>query len=117
MVKLLIEAGANLDIQDNGGNTALIGASYNNRPEVVKLLIESGANIDVQNNSGCTALILASYRNHIEVVKLLIEHFADEFIIDNDGKSFYDYLNKENKKVIKELYPNEVESALIASGN
>jgi ankyrin repeat protein len=113
VVKLLIEAGAHLNIRDNdGGWTALILASLYNRIELVKLLIEAGANLNIRNNWDNTALILASYGNHIEVVKLLLENFADECILDDDGWSFYDYLNDRNKEIIRELYPNEVENAI-----
>ena len=112
VVKLLIEAGANLNTRTNGGSTALIWASYYNYGEVIKLLIEAGANLNIRDNWGRTALIRASYGNHIEVVKLLLENFADECILDDDGWSFYDYLNDENKEIIKELYPNEVENAI-----
>jgi ankyrin repeat protein len=112
-VERLIKAGVHLDISDNdGGCTALILASYYNRIEVVKLLIEAEANLNIRDNRGNTALKLASYNNNIEIVKLLLENFADECILDDSGWSFYDYLNDGNKKIIKGLYPNEVENAI-----
>ncbi len=114
-VKELISAGVNLDKQDNGGNTALIWASYNNHIEIVKELIKAGAHLDKVNDDGNTALLLASIYNNIEIVKELLENFADEFIIVG-GKSFYDFLDDENKKIIQKLYPNEVENALRLSG-
>jgi ankyrin repeat protein len=112
VVKLLIEAGADLDIRDNVGFTTLIWASFYNRIEVVKLLISAGANLNIRSDGGHTALIWASYWNHVEVVKLLLENFADESILDNKGWSFYDHLNAENREIIKEIYPNEVENAI-----
>jgi len=112
IVKLLIEAGANLNMGNSWGKTALMWASYWNWVEVVKLLIEAGANLNIRDNGGNTALILASYQNNIEVVKILLENFADESILDNEGWSFYDYLNAENREIIKEIYPNEVENAI-----
>ena len=112
VVKLLIRSGADLNIRDNGGRTALIRASQENYPEVVKLLISAGANLNIRNDGGRTALIVASSWNRIEVVKILLENFADECILDNRGWSFYDHLNDRNKKIIRELYPNEVEMAI-----
>jgi len=44
-VKELVERGANLEIADTGGQTALMLASYGGYLEVVKLLVERGANI------------------------------------------------------------------------
>ena len=112
-VKKIIDAGTNLDIKDNSGWTSLIRSSSRNNIEVVKLLIDAGANLDIQNNGGSTALIEASSINNIEVVKLLLDNFADEFIVDNEGNSFYHYLNDKNKDIIKKLYPNEVENAIM----
>jgi ankyrin repeat protein len=112
VVKLLIEAGANLNGRDSGGRTALIWASYLNWVEVTKILIEAGSNLNIRDNWGRTALILASYENNVEIVKLLLENFADESILDNGGWSFYDHLNAENREIIKEIYPNEVENAI-----
>ena len=111
-VERLIRSGANLNIRSDGGWTALIWASFQNYVEVVKLLISAGANLNIRNNGSQTALIVASSWNHIEIVKLLLENFADECILDNEGWSFYDHLDDENKEIIKEFYPNEVENAI-----
>jgi ankyrin repeat protein len=108
----LIERGADFNIRGDGGITALIFASRQNHGEVVKLLIRSGANLNIRGDGGLTALIGASLHNRIEVVKILLENFADECILDNEGWSFYDYLNDRNKEIIRELYPNEVENAI-----
>jgi len=55
----LILAGADLNIQDNDGYTALIGAitAEKNQLEIAKLLIEKGADLNIQNNNGNTVLI------------------------------------------------------------
>ena len=42
MVKLLLERGAQVDLQNNYGQSSLIFASDNGQTEVVKLLIERG---------------------------------------------------------------------------
>src|SRR5688500_2989565 len=38
--KLLLEAGADIDFQNNDGSTALLTAAFFGRPEIVKLLLE-----------------------------------------------------------------------------
>ena len=111
-VERLIKGGVDLNIRGIWGWTALIWASLNNHVEVVKLLIEAGANLNIRDNGGKTALIWASYQNHIEVVKILLENFADECILNDEGWSFYDYLDDRNKEIIKGIYPNEVENAI-----
>lgn len=59
-VKLLAEAGANLDHRDNGGGfTALHMAAGYVRPGVAKLLLDLGADAEVTDDRGRTALDLA----------------------------------------------------------
>ena len=67
-VQLLLEAGAEKDLSDNDGQTALMDASLNAHAAVVQLLLDAGAQIDVRNHAGKTAMTLASER---EVLRLL----------------------------------------------
>lgn len=55
MAKLLIEAGADLDFQNNDGSTALISAAFFCRPDIVRMLLEAGADKTIKNNYGATA--------------------------------------------------------------
>lgn len=55
IAKLLINAGANLNIQNNDGSTALITAAFFCRPEIVKMLLAKKANKTIRNNYGQTA--------------------------------------------------------------
>ena len=50
IAKLLINAGANLNIQNNDGSTALITAAFFCRPEIVKMLLVKKANKTIKNN-------------------------------------------------------------------
>ena len=111
IAKLLLNAGADVNIQNNTGSTALIYAAYNNI-EIIKLLLNSDADIDKQNNRGNTALILAAYKNNREIVELLLDYYADEFILDDENKSFYDYLNDEDKQYFTQKYPTSVYNAI-----
>jgi hypothetical protein len=49
VVPLLIEAGAEVNIQDELRRTALLDAAANNEPKIVSLLLTAGANTDVQD--------------------------------------------------------------------
>lgn len=55
-VSLLLEAGANPNLQDNNGNTALLlnifDTNISIRIKILKLLIEAGADINIKNKSG-----------------------------------------------------------------
>lgn len=55
MARTLIDAGADLNFQNNDGSTALLTASFFCRPEIVKLLLEKGADKTIKNKYNSTA--------------------------------------------------------------
>jgi uncharacterized protein len=55
IAKLLIEAGANINFQNNDGSTALHVAAFFCKPEMVKLLLEKKADKTVKNKYKSTA--------------------------------------------------------------
>ena len=71
-VTFLIEHGANVDLRDNNGDTALHYAVTFDFPEIVKMLLNLGAS-DMCNNKGLTALHQASISASIGVVEYLIK--------------------------------------------
>lgn len=74
LVKLLIVAGAELNIRDiTDGDTALINASYKGNTEIVQLLIDAGADLYIRNHDGKDALYYAKKRNRPDCVKILEE--------------------------------------------
>jgi ankyrin repeat protein len=52
----LLKCGANINVQDNYGITALCLACLHNSKDAIKLLIENGADINLQDNYGSTPL-------------------------------------------------------------
>ncbi|OGB83312.1 hypothetical protein A3F66_05630 [candidate division TM6 bacterium RIFCSPHIGHO2_12_FULL_32_22] len=81
---ILLQAGANLDIRDNYGNTALILAATNGYIEIVNLLIQGGANLDIQNKYGNTAIILAATNGYTEIVDKLFQAGANPNITNKE---------------------------------
>lgn len=55
MAKSLIDAGADLNFQNNDGSTALITASFFCRPQIVKMLLAKGADKTIKNKYRQTA--------------------------------------------------------------
>lgn len=53
--KILIDAGADLDFQNNDGSTALHSAAFFCRPDIVKMLLEKNADKTIKNNYNATA--------------------------------------------------------------
>ena len=52
---LLIDAGADLNFQNNDGSTALLTAAFFCRPEIVKMLLDKGVDKTIKNKYGATA--------------------------------------------------------------
>ncbi len=55
IVEILLDAGAELNFQNNDGSTALHTAAFFCRPKIVQLLLDSGANKSIKNNNGNSA--------------------------------------------------------------
>ena len=76
-IKLLVGAGADLNLQSVWGNTALIWAAREGDSEIAQALINAGADPDLQNERGYTALIWAARGGHLEIAQALINAGAD----------------------------------------
>ncbi len=112
-VKALVDAGADLDIQDEAGRTALIIAVHDSghnikydRATVVKYLIAAGAKLDIQDKTERTALIEVSYSDRVgggnieyntrvEIVRSLIDSGAKLDIQDKSGSTALMYASDE----------------------
>ncbi|BCS83526.1 repeat protein [Cotonvirus japonicus] len=116
IVKILLDHGANTNIQEiMGNNTALMLAVVNNYKydnlKIIDLLIKSGAKINMINRNGESALMLAcKYNSSLELVQLLIDNGAIVNLSDKNGKKALEFAreNKESysnnmKKIIKLL--------------
>ncbi|KTG03349.1 hypothetical protein cypCar_00014521 [Cyprinus carpio] len=72
VVRILLAAGCDLDIQDDDGNTALHEAAWHGFGQSVKLLVKAGANVHAKNKAGNTALHLACQNGHAQSSKVLL---------------------------------------------
>ena len=71
LMKLVLQAGANPNLQQQGGYTALHEAAIHNSVERVQALLEAGADRTVRNNDGLTAAEMAEQKGNKEVLELL----------------------------------------------
>ena len=103
----LTKAGANINLQNNWGVTALIYASIEGHIECIKVLISSGANPNLHCINHETALISASHKGHIECVKILIRSGANINLQTYDGETALDIAirkgNSERVEVLKDF--------------
>ena len=83
--KMLIDNGADVNIQTDIGMTALMHA-YNDIPKV-KALIAAGANINCQDHTGTTFLMRASQNYLTEIVRILINAGAKLNIQNKKGST------------------------------
>ena len=73
MVRVLVEAGANLEAKDPGGCTALIMVAQQGHVDCVEALLKGGASLETATNDGFTALIQAAWRGHVDCVEALLD--------------------------------------------
>ncbi|XP_053546518.1 E3 ubiquitin-protein ligase MIB2 isoform X2 [Bombina bombina] len=71
VIKILLQANANINLQDDEGDSALHYAAYGNQAVVVRLLLVKGANGELLNNARCTALYIAVNKGFTEVAQAL----------------------------------------------
>jgi Ankyrin repeats (3 copies) len=73
IVKILIDAGAEVDSFEGEGNTALINAAYKGHMEIVKMLLEAGADPTLKGVNGWTPADAAREGRHDDIYSLLRE--------------------------------------------
>ena len=59
IVKLLLDRGADTNLQNREDYTALIRAGWNGHIEIVRLLLDRGADPNIRDDLGMTALMMA----------------------------------------------------------
>jgi ankyrin repeat protein len=93
-VKILINVGANPNIQCKDGSTALMRAIQKSYVDIVNLLLSyDNIQVNLQNELGETALMYAVERKSLTIIKKLMEYGTDPDIKNESGKTAYDYAN------------------------
>jgi len=89
IVRMLLDAGADTNIQDKRGYTALHFAAQNYCPEIAEMLLSAGADIDVRDVFGNTPLSRAVFdsRDRGEIIAMLLKLGADMNVQNNYGVS------------------------------
>lgn len=71
IVRMLLEAGAPVNVPHLGGGTPLHTAAYVGDPEVVRMLLERGGDPSMRTDDGKTAIDIARERGHTVVAEML----------------------------------------------
>ncbi|XP_063411557.1 ankycorbin-like [Mytilus trossulus] len=102
-VKMLIDAGIDVNILQKDGETALQSAANGNRTEISRFLIDNGIGINVQNKNGKTALHLAVLYCITEIVEMLIDAGIDVNLLEKDGNNALHLAARQDGKAIVTL--------------
>lgn len=86
MAILLMERGANVNLKNNAGETALFEAAENSL-EMVELLVDRGADIHMKDDDGYTALTHAVSRNQLDIVKFMVSQGASVQELQDPGSN------------------------------
>ncbi len=90
-LQYLVQKGANVNLRDDRGVTALQIATGLGWIEGVEFLVENKADVDSSNNTGETPLIDAVHRGDMQLVRILLKGGANPDRADNSGRSARDY--------------------------
>jgi ankyrin repeat protein len=85
---LLLDGGAQVNMQGEGGTSALHLASKMGNMETVRVLLDHGAQVNMQDDGGMSALHLAASKmGSIEIVRVLLDRGAQVNMQRCDGRS------------------------------
>lgn len=120
IIRLLVDAGCDVNGQDDIGHTPLMRAVGQGRVDVATFLLENYAEINVLQKTpsekraaihiAFTASTKLSTRVRLQLVKLLVKHNCNPAATDGYGKTALDYarsLKLDNDELTSLLGPNE----------
>ncbi|KAJ1470373.1 ankyrin repeat-containing domain protein [Baffinella frigidus] len=87
MVQLLLEAGADANLQTYAGDTPLHWTAQKGHAAIARSLIAAGALVNIKTHDSFTALIFAAAHSHYETVQLLLGQGADVSVRTNTGQT------------------------------
>lgn len=87
IVSYLIEKGADVNLRDNDGWSALMWACWSSLPAMTELFMNKGADVSFAGKKGWTALMLASFKGNATVVKNLLAKGADKIDTNKRGET------------------------------
>ena len=90
VANFLISKGADINVQDATGETALMKACRRKRAGMSLVFIEAGAKLNLQDNQGETALMVAAAYGNGIIADALLKAGADSSLKNNKGQTALD---------------------------
>lgn len=108
IASFVIRKGANVNVKDEYGYSALTLAALRNNKSIVNLLLDSGCCIDTTTKTNRTALMYAADCGLADIVNLLIFKKANLELKDKYGNTAADFaLMAADKETILSFFPDE----------
>jgi len=86
-VRAELEAGADVNVPDSEGTSALLWAAYHSAPELVSMLLEAGADPNAPSQFGVTPLLQATRNGDAATTRALLDGGADVARAVRDGET------------------------------
>jgi serine/threonine-protein phosphatase 6 regulatory ankyrin repeat subunit B len=102
----LIKKGADLNIQDKDGFTALMTAINCGNEKIANMLIRYGADVNIADNIGITALMIASSMGSTDMVCKLIQRGANVHAVNHGGETALTNAMQENHRKVISILKN-----------
>jgi TonB family protein len=112
VARVLISAGADPNLTDPAGRTALMHSAQNNYVENLKVLVQGGAKLDLRDEDGSTALMLCAEKDLPDSVKVLVGAHANVNLRDNENLTALGRFHRAHGKG----RTDETEKLLLGSG-
>ena len=82
-----VAKGANVNIANGDGRTALMRSSKRGYEDIVRFLLDNGADPRARDKNNKTALMTAAKKGHLNICRLLVHAGADVNSHDNKGRT------------------------------
>jgi len=86
-IQKLINANADVNFQNENGDTALMAGCVYNHTKIIHLLLDNGVNVNLQNNHGMFALMFSSYNKNADIIQLLLNNGAKTDLQAKNGST------------------------------
>jgi ankyrin repeat protein len=94
----LLALGANVNLRDADGDTALHGAAETGNVEIMRLLLDKRADPNTRNKEGGTPLMWAAVFGNDDAARLLLSRGANASLKDNDGITALGWAERNNRQ-------------------
>jgi len=107
VVRLLVDSGADVDVQNFEGASPLYLAAERGDNEMVMYLIENGANVNIQSEEGVTPAHIAAVNGNLNVLRTLAAHGAHLEATDNAEETTIHYAVRGGHSDVVQYLVNE----------